>query len=87
MRLDANRDGALPKAARRGVCADGIRMVDEHGKLFTPRPPAGERAHQEQGPRKLVVRVEVPTPRTWHTYMRYVARLTFAPTRLALIWR
>ena len=77
---DANRDGRFAESERVAAFgADGIRMVDEHGKLFTAsaRPPESVRI-EEQGPRKLVVRVEgAYAANDGTTYMRYVARLTF----------
>ena len=58
---------------------EGVCLVDEHGKLFTTsaRPPESVKI-EEQGPRKLVVRVEgTYAAADGQTYMRYIARLIF----------
>lgn len=58
---------------------EGVRLVDEQGKLFTTsgREPDSVKI-EEQGPRKAVVRVEgaYASP-DGQTYMRYIARLIF----------
>jgi hypothetical protein len=58
---------------------EGVCLVDEHGKRFTTSacPPDSLRI-EEQGPRKLVVRVEgLYAAADGQTYMRYLARLIF----------
>ncbi|HOM80465.1 MAG TPA: hypothetical protein PLU39_12830 [Armatimonadota bacterium] len=80
VRLDANGDGRFAETERVAAFGpDGIRLVDERGKLFTAsaRPPESVR-FEEQGPCMLVVRVEgAYAAADGTTYMRYIARLTF----------
>jgi hypothetical protein len=58
---------------------EGVCLVDEHGKLFTTSGRAPDSVKiEEQGPRKLVVRVEgAYAAADGQTYMRYIARLIF----------
>ncbi len=78
--LDANHDGRFTE--NEGVAAsgpEGVLLVDQNGERFTMsnRPPESVRI-EEQGPQKVVVRVEGPyAAGDGRTYMRYIARLIF----------
>jgi len=78
--LDANHDGRFTDdegAAASGP--EGAVLVDQNGERFTMsnRPPESVRI-EEQGPQKVVLRVEGPyAADDGRTYMRYIARLIF----------
>lgn len=74
---DANKDGKFEDAERVAASApEGLRLVDEKGKLFTTsaRPPESVKL-EEQGPQKVVVRATGQyAAADGQTYMRYVTR-------------
>ena len=78
--LDANHDGRFADDERAAASApEGVLLVDQNGERFTMsgRPPESVRI-EEQGPQKVVVRVEGPyASADGQTYMRYIARLVF----------
>ncbi|NCO36841.1 MAG: hypothetical protein AUJ92_03045 [Armatimonadetes bacterium CG2_30_59_28] len=78
--MDKNRDGKFDQSEQQASSStDGIRLVDEKGKVFTSsaQPPDSVKV-EEQGSQKVVVRVEGKyAAADGETCMRYVARLTF----------
>ena len=78
--LDRNKDGRFSQNERTASSTpEGLRMVDEHGRLFTlaDREPDDVRI-EERGPRKVVVRVAGKYAAADGTpYMEYIIRLTF----------
>ena len=78
--LDRNLDGRFAADERiAGGVGQGVRLVDEHGKVFTTAAAAPTAIAVEQsGPEKVVLRVEgAYTSAAGETYMSYVTRLTF----------
>lgn len=78
--LDTKGESRFETAGRSAAFApEGMRLVDERGKVFTTsaREPESVRI-EEQGPQKVVVRVEgAYAAEDGSTYMRYIARLVF----------
>jgi len=89
--FDANADGTFADSERVAGCApEGVRLVDENGKVFTAsaRPPRTV-AVEESGPRRAVIRVEGDyADPEGATLMSFVARLTFLAdsSRVGLTW-
>ena len=78
--LDKNNDGLFSQDERVAAsAADGIRLVDEKGKLFTAAGRKPESVFiEEKGPQKVVVRVAGKYAATGgQTYMDYILRVTF----------
>ncbi|MBM3474089.1 MAG: hypothetical protein FJX75_12540 [Armatimonadetes bacterium] len=89
--FDANGDGKF--AAEEEALEpspEGMVFVDEHGKVFASSGlPPDSMAIEEQGPQKVVVRVEGRyAAADGETYMRYLARLTFraSSSRVTVAW-
>ena len=78
--IDADGDGDFAEDELVAVSgAEGVALVDEHGKLFTTsaRPPESIRI-EESGDEKVVIRVEGKySSDDGEQHMRYVTRLTF----------
>ena len=78
--LDKNRDRRFSGTEIVAASdADGVRLIDEHGKRFTMSQRKPDSVTVEQvGPRKVVVRIAGQyADETGKTYMSYITRLTF----------
>jgi PcRGLX-like protein central beta sandwich domain/PcRGLX-like N-terminal RIFT barrel domain len=77
---DANGDGRFDPKERVDVAFnDGVKLVDENGKVFTTAAGKPESMRVEQsGPEKLVIRAEGRyVAKDGNRFMRYVTRLVF----------